>query len=79
MHYTPATRGKNSKPFIEGEAELSGSTRKASVGIVGPNASVGMSNYNQSIMLPKEFEVSDGQGLQPKNETDHFFIDIDHF
>ena len=51
VHYNP-NRGK--KPVIEGEAEMSGSTRKASVGIVGPSGLSG--SYNQSIMLPKEFE-----------------------
>ena len=50
VHYTPGNKRSGNKPYIEGEAEIGGSSRKASVGIVGP----AISGMNQSIVIPKE-------------------------
>ena len=46
VNYSPSRKGK---PFIEGEAEIGGSTRKASVGIVGSS----LGNMNQVVGIPK--------------------------
>ena len=46
VNYSPNRKGK---PFIEGEAEIGGSTRKASVGIVGSS----LGSMNQVVGIPK--------------------------
>ena len=46
VNYSPSRKGK---PFIEGEAEIGGSTRKASVGIVGSS----LGNMNKVVGIPK--------------------------
>lgn len=67
VHYTPGNKRSGNKPYIEGEAEIGGSSRKASVGIVGP----AISGMNQSIVIPKEFgdilnsSTSDGKQGKP--------------
>ena len=63
VHYTPGNKRSGNKPYIEGEAEIGGSSRKASVGIVGP----AISGMNQSIVIPKEI----GDILNHGNEGAH--------
>ena len=48
--YTPNQR-KGGKPYIEGEAEVSGTTRKASVGIIGADLP---SSGALTTLIPKE-------------------------
>ena len=64
VHYTPGNKRSGNKPYIEGEAEIGSSSRKASVGIVGP----AISGMNQSIVIPKEIGDILNQGNESGNK-----------
>ena len=62
VNYSPSRKGK---PFIEGEAEIGGSTRKASVGIVGSS----LGNMNQVVGIPKAGLSDTGNSTEPPGST----------